>query len=313
MKIIRLLLVTIIVGLLVRTSPMSAQDLQSISIIGTVKEAGTQNPIAYATILLTDSSGNVAGSVSADNGGFEVKTTGGDKKISISYIGFIKHTIDLNLTASIDLGDILLQPDTKILSEVVVKASRPIVKREVDKLVIDAKSLSAVSSNAIDLLKRSPGLLVSEEGAISVLGKGKLIVLINGRESHMTEQELATHLRSMPSQEIERIEIMTTPPAKYRAEGDAGIVNIVERRKLSDYFGGTMSNQFYASKGQANDLSGTLKYQKGNLFLHVNSSCGIGALRREQVLEKRYSDKYWEEQSSTRNANKYASSDLGFE
>lgn len=132
---------------------------------------------------------------------------------------------------SVDLGEVLLQPDTKLLSEVVVKSSKPIVRREIDKLVVDAKSLSLISSNAIDLLKRTPGLLVSEEGNISVIGKGKVIVLVNGRESHMTEQELTAYLKSMQSQEIERIEVMTTPPSKYSAEGDAGVVNIVEQKK----------------------------------------------------------------------------------
>lgn len=313
MRLTRNLFASIILGFLVQTLPMSAQEARSLSVRGIVQETGVQTPIAYATILLTDSHGKVSGTTSAEDGHFELKVAEGSCKITVSYIGYLQHTIDLNITETVDLGEILLRPDTKLLSEVVVKTSKPIVKREVDKLVVDAKSLSAVSSNAIDLLKRSPGLLVSEEGAISVLGRGKLIVLINGRESHMTEQELAAHLRSMPSQEIERIEVMTTPPAKYRAEGDAGIVNIVQRKKLSDYFGGTISNQLYASKGQANDLSGSLKYQRGDVFLYANSSCGIGGIKGEQNLEKSYYDKYWLEHSSSSKANKYTSGTLGLE
>lgn len=313
MKASKILFILIFISYLLPSLPLRAQSAKSITISGVVKEANTKDPIPYATIAVIDSDGKTSGTVTIEDGSFQFSTTIGDKKIAISCIGYIGHTTELKITESVELGEVLLQPDMKILSEVVVKSSKPIVRREIDKLVVDAKNLSAISSNAIDLLKRTPGLLVSEEGSISVIGKGKLIVLVNGRESHMTEQELTAYLKSMQPQEIERIEVMTTPPSKYSAEGDAGVVNIVEQRKLSDYLGGTLTNQYYASKGHANDLSGSLKFQKGKLFLYANTSLGLGNRKKENFQDRKYSGRDWEQNSYIKNSNRYGSGDMGFE
>lgn len=198
--------------------PLRAQSTKSITISGKVKEINTQNPIPYATIAVIDSDGKTSGTVTTEDGSFEFTATTG-KKIAILCIGYVKHTVEQEITESVSLGDVLLQPDVKVLDEVVVKGSKTIVRREIDKLVVDAKSISSISSNAIDLLKRTPGLLVSEEGNISVIGKGKLIVLVNGRESHMTEQALTAYLKGMQSQEIECIEVMTPPPLNIVQKG----------------------------------------------------------------------------------------------
>lgn len=313
MKANTILLLMISFSCLLYSLPLRAQNTKSISISGIVKEAKTQAPIPYATIAVIDLNGNTSGTVTTEDGSFDFTTTSGEKKITISCVGYVKYTAEQTITESVNLGEILLQPDVELLEEVVVRGSRPIVRREIDKLVIDAKSISAISTNAIDLLRRTPGLLVSEEGNITVLGKGKLIVLVNGREAHMSEQELTAYLKSMQSQEVECIEVMTTPPAKFSAEGDAGVINIVERRKLSDYLGGSLTDQHYASKGQANDISGSLKYQKGNLFVYANSSLGLGNRKNKSTQDREYSGKYWKQISHTKNSNKYGSGNIGFE
>lgn len=306
-------LILIATSCLLLSLPLRAQDPKRVTISGTVKEDNTLSPIPYATIAVIDSEGKTSGAVTAEGGNFKFTTTLGDKKVVISCLGYVKYTTKLRITESIELGDIVLKPEINELSEVVVKGSRQMIRREIDKLVIDAKSLSSIGSNAIDLLKQTPGLLVSEEGKISVIGKGKIIVLVNGRESHMTEQELTSYLRGMQSQEIDRIEVMTTPPARYSAGGDAGIVNIVERRKLADYLGGTLSDQHYASKGQANDISGSLKYKNGGLFLYANASQGLGNRKSEAFQDRKYSSIDWAQTSRAKSSNKYSSGDIGFE
>lgn len=313
MKVTRILLIMVFISCCLSSLSLRGQSTTSITIFGKVKEANTQNPIPYVTIVVIDKDGKTTGTVSSDDGSFAFTTTSGNKRIVISCIGYIKQTMNRSLMKSEDIGDVLLQPDTKLLSEVVVTGSKPIVRREIDKLVVDAKSLSVVSANAIDLLKRTPGLLVSEEGNVSVLGKGKLIILVNGRESHMTEQELAAYLKGMQSQDIERIEVMTTPPSKYSAEGDAGVINIVEHRKLSDFLCGSITDQDYTSKGHANDISGSLKYQRGQLFLYANSSIGFGNRKNKQIQEREYTEKDWNQTTTTRNENRYGSGDFGFE
>lgn len=180
MKIDQLLFILIAISCPLLSLPLRAQDPKSVTISGTVKEDSTLSPIPYATIAVIDSEGKTSGAVTAESGDFKFTTTLGDKKVVISCLGYVKYTTKLRITESIELGDIVLKPEINELSEVVVKGSRQMITREIDKLVIDAKSLSSIGSNAIDLLKQTPGLLVSEEGKISVIGKGKIIVLVNG-------------------------------------------------------------------------------------------------------------------------------------
>ena len=92
----------------------------------------------------------------------------------------------------------------------------------------------------------------------------------------MEGAELANYLRNLRAAAVATIEVMTTPPAKYAAEGDAGIINIVERKRLTDYFGGTVSDNHYSSIGQTNDAALSLKYKGGALSLYANATLGAG-------------------------------------
>lgn len=312
-RIIHSLFLLLIASSLFPLSSLKAQPTHSISLTGKVKEATTNKPIPYATVAIIDGEGKTRGAVTAEDGCFEITTPAGKMKLVVSCMGYAKHEAEQEVAKSEDLGDILLQPDTKELDEVVVKAVKPMIRREAGKIVLDAKSLAPIATNAIDLLKRTPGLLVSEDGSVTVVGKGRLLILVNGQEKYMTGQEFGTYLRGLQAEDVKTIEVMTIPPAKYSAEGDVGIVNIVLQRKLSDYFGGTVTDTHLVSKYQANDAAASLKYQNGTLFLHASGMFGLGDENEEKLRERTYLQKKWVQHTDNKISNRYAGGNLGFE
>ncbi len=290
-----------------------AQNTTSITLTGKVKEATSHNPIPYATVVIINDAGKTHGAVTTDDGGFTIAVPMGKMRLLVSCMGYVKYETEKEITKAEDLGDILLAPDTKELDAVVVQAVKPMIRREVGKIVLDAKSLAPIATNAIDLLNRTPGLLVSDDGSVTVVGKGSLLILINGQEKHMTGQEFGAYLRGLQAEEVKRIEVMTIPPAQYSAEGDVGVVNIVLQRRLSDYFGGTVSDIHFMDKEQANDAALSLKYQNGDLFLYANGQQGVGNWLQQNVREKWYQARRLAHHWSDKRSNLYTGTSLGFE
>ena len=121
---------------------------------------------------------------------------------------------------------ILLPAKTTALAEVVVKAKRPLVVQEIDKIVVNPESMiTSAGSNILEVLGKTPGVTVTSNGVISLNGRTGILVLIDGRSTYMSEQDLAAYLKSLPGAILDKIELMDNPPAMYDAAGNA-IINI---------------------------------------------------------------------------------------
>ncbi|MES2881675.1 MAG: TonB-dependent receptor, partial [Bacteroidota bacterium] len=123
-----------------------------------------------------------------------------------------------------------MQPDSKKLNEVVVTASRPLMRQEDDKTIVDPESLAATSTNAYEILEKVPGLFVDSDGNIYLSSTTPATVYINGREQRMSAADMATLLKNLPPNAIASIEILRTPSARYDASASGGIVNVVLRK-----------------------------------------------------------------------------------
>ena len=141
-----------------------------------------------------------------------------------------------------DLGNIPLSPDLVGLNEVVVKAAKQIVKQEIDRITYDlqADPESKVFS-VLEMMRKVPLLSLDGDNNILMKGNGDFKILINGKPSSMMERNYKDILRSMPASSIERIEVITSPPAKYDAEGLAGIINIITTKKLDNGYNGSLN------------------------------------------------------------------------
>ena len=190
-------------------------------------------PIAYANILLyqADDSTMVKAEYTDDNGNFELlNIVSGKYWINVTYVGLPEHnTQPFNITTnqSLEFPVIRMSTGGVELTEVVVKTTRPIVEVHADKTVFNVDgSINATGSDAMELLRKAPGVVVDNNDNIMVSGKNGVQVYINDKPTYLSTSDLAAYLKSIQSTEIDNIEIITNPSAKWDAEGNAGIINI---------------------------------------------------------------------------------------
>ena len=171
------------------------------------------------------------------------KISPGEYFISVSFIGFETYETQLFTVESgktFEVSDIVLSADAIALEGVAVEAERDQIEVQPDKTVLNVQgTINAAGSTALELLKKSPGVVVDNNDNIIVSGKNGVQVYIDGKPSPLSTEDLAAQLRTMQSSEIDAIEIITNPSAKYDAEGNAGIINIRLRRDRSFGANGT--------------------------------------------------------------------------
>lgn len=202
---------------------------------GTLVESGKH--VEFATVYITqasDSTNIVAGEVSDGEGRFLLeKIPFGDYVLHIKMIGFIPKKLPLRLSPSqpiADLQEISLEIDAMLLNAVEVLAEKELIQKTDDGFIINASSnLTQIGGTAADLLKNMPGVLVGADGEVTLRGRSPL-TLINGRVSGMAGIDRAAQLEQIPASSIERIEIINNPSAKYDADSEGGIINIVLKK-----------------------------------------------------------------------------------
>ena len=175
---------------------------------------------------------------------------------------------------NMNMGTMQLEENSIVLADVTVTAKKPLYEQKIDRLVINvAASITSAGSTVLDVLERSPGIMVNRmNNSLSINGKGGVVVMINGKRNYMDMSAVIQMLASMPSNNIERIEIITTPPANFDAEGDAGIINIV--LKANNQFGTNGSYSLTAgyNKGEQNAVNLNINHRKGKINLFGNYS-----------------------------------------
>jgi len=161
----------------------------------------------------------------------------GQYTVSVTHVGFSKFVYTLSVDKpAVMIPDIILQPQKQQLQAVEVAAQRPLVEMRADRLIVNVEgTINAVGSDALDLLRKSPGVVVDKDDNLSVSGKTGVQVFIDGKPSPLAGADLGAYLRTLQSANIEIIEIITNPGAKYEAAGNAGIINI--RLKKNRNFG----------------------------------------------------------------------------
>ena len=246
-------------------------------------------PLANANVLLLNfkDSSLVKGQLTNEAGAYSFENiAGGRYLVSSTYTGFKnEYTAPFNTTTkqqNLDLGIIKLDETHVQLQEVTVAVKKPLYEQKIDRLVINvAEGITFAGSTALDVLERSPGVRVNRmNNALSINGKSGVIVMINGKRNYMDIAAVIQMLAGMPSNNIERIEIITTPPANFDAEGDAGIINIV--LKSNNQFGTNGSYSLTAgySKGEQNSASLNINHRKGKINLFGNYSVSRTRLRQ---------------------------------
>ena len=295
--------------LLVLAGRALAQDSTTVTLRGTVLDANGY-PVEFATVSLADTVCK-AGAITDAKGAFTMRIPRGRQTIHVQCLGYEEQDIPAEITGDTSMPQVFLKPSSREIDAVVVNAKRPLVTRAVDRVILDARSLAKLGGTAIDLLRHTPGLRVSLDGGVEMVGKGQLIVLVNGRQLRMNGAELAAYLRNLQASEVETIEVMETPPAKYSAEGNAGVINIVERKHLSDYLGGAVQDQHYVDYAHMNEPYLTLKAKLGKLLLYSKVSGGLGWREYHTETARRFAGQEWATNQKKRVDNRYLNAKVG--
>ena len=269
MKCLPLLLTALALG----TGSTFAQSTGDARLQGRLLRASDRQAIDMGNALLRrlPDSTLVTGVVTDSLGTFSLTASAGTYLLELRALGYQGQYKTITLPATgLDLGELLLSEETQQLRGVEVRGRRPIITRQADRLVFDAQQISAGAQNALDVLKRTPGLSVSDEG-ISIIGRGKAIILINDKRVRLSGEALTGLLRSYSQSDIAEVQVLTTPPAKYEAEGNAGVLNIVMKKAQNDYFGGNISADAFLFKGRVSpSLSTGLNYKQGRISASLN-------------------------------------------
>jgi len=243
-----------------------------VTITGKIIDAKTNEPLEYATIVLQDvKTKKISGGITDEKGNFKIPTPKGTFDVSFEFISFktVKkpnQVIDKN----IDFGTIKLQEDANRLDEVVVVAEKTTVNIRLDKKIYNiGKDLSVRGGNASDVLGNVPSVQVDVEGNVSLRGNESVTILIDGRPSALVGINGAEALRQIPAEAIEKVEVITSPSARYDAEGTAGILNIILRKNKLTGFNGSLQVDLGTPDQFGTAFNANLRNKKFNFFTNT--------------------------------------------
>lgn len=248
-------------------------------------------PAITVQLLRASDSTRVKGAVTNDQGKFEFrKINNGTYLLVATGVGYKKYTsIPLTIDdqhASIRLPAIILQrTGASILKEVAVTAKKPLVEEQLDRTVVNVESMiGTAGSNALDVLAKSPGVTVGTDGSITLNGSGTT-VLIDGRPTYLSASDLAAYLRSVPAGVLDKVELMTNPPAKYDASG-ATVINIrLKKNRMAGFTGNISMGYNQGFYGRSNDAL-NLNYHNGKVTLFSNLGYSLYKSYNDESYER---------------------------
>ncbi|NDK56601.1 outer membrane beta-barrel family protein [Pontibacter fetidus] len=207
-------------------------------ISGVVLDADTKAPVEFATVALVNAATGkpIDGTMADEKGRFTInKVATGKYKLLVSFIGYQQKTLNEFTISSdsedLNMGSITLASNAQKLNEVVVTGEKPLVEEKIDRTVYNAeKDITNAGGNAADVLQKVPSLSLDNDGNVQLRGSSNVRVLINNKPSAIMAGSIADALKQIPADQIKSVEVITSPSAKYDAEGTAGIINIITKK-----------------------------------------------------------------------------------
>ena len=245
-------------------------------ISGKIKSIDDKSNLEFASVSLFRSNNIdlVEGTITDSKGRFIFKNiVTGNYILKISFIGFESKEIILStnkLEPNFQNNNIYLNTDSKLLQEINIKDEKAIYETRLDKIVYNAENdLNDAENDATDVLRKAPLLSVDLEGNVSLRGSKNIKFLVNGKASSFFSSDVSTALQMIPADQIKKVEVITSPGAKYEGEGDAGIVNIITKKTIIDGYNATL-NTMIGSKVTRNGFSLNLGKGKFGLSSRAN-------------------------------------------
>jgi outer membrane receptor for ferrienterochelin and colicin len=264
-----LILVFTFLGVSTGFAQQTAEKKEPARVIGIAKDLKTGEPIGYATAALYKAGTEVstAGAVADGEGVFFITGFGlGVYELQLTFLGYetVKRTVNINsMDTDINLGEIGMSDEGVALEEVTVQGQRELIEERVDRTIYKAENdKTTAGGDATDVLRRVPMLSVDLDGNVSMRGSANILVLIDNRPSAIAASSIADALRQIPADEIKAVEVITSPSARFDAEGTSGVINIVTKK--NNLQGMTLNlNSGFGLRGSNLGLQGSAR--KGKL------------------------------------------------
>jgi outer membrane receptor protein involved in Fe transport len=251
-------------------------------VTGSVADS-TRQPLPFCTVMLikTSDSAVVTGTSTNEKGEFLLeKKDSGSFRLLVLFSGYEKYYSSSFLLSDTqpkyDAGKITLLANSKVLNTAEIVAQKPFMEQQLDRTVFNIEnSVLSSGNNALDVLKKLPGVTVDNNDNVSVRGKSGVLFMIDGRTSYLSGSDIANYLRSIDASQIEKIEVITNPSAKYDASGNA-IINIVLKKNKNLGFNGQLSvNYGQGFYYESNDgINANYRMKKWNFFGAENYGFG---------------------------------------
>lgn len=186
--------------------------------------------------------------------------------------------------------DFVLEDDKQQLEEIVVSSHKPLFERKVDRMIYNvASSITAAGGNGLEALRKAPGVMIQQKDyAINLAGKSGVLILVNDRQLQLSGEDLFAYLQGMPADNIERIEVITAPPAQYDAAGNSGLINIVLKKNNKTGLNGNVRLGYERATFGKGITGGDINYRRGPINVYGNISYTNGANQIEESLNTPY-------------------------
>lgn len=227
------------------------------------------------------------------DGEFAILTGKGDYSLGIRKFGVLLWKKKIELNQDLNLKIIKVNDQEQNLSEVIVKGKKKLIERKIDRLVFNVEnSISITGGDAFDALKVTPSLSVQKD-RINMIGKSNLMIMIDDRLTQLTGDDLVNFLKTIKSDDIKNIELITNPPAKYEAEGNSGLVNVKLKKAKPNSWSSSFRSSYKQSFYPTGSLGNGFNYQKNKTTVTTNINYTNGANYTQETQKIDYSTQNW--------------------
>ncbi|MEY4964010.1 MAG: hypothetical protein RLZZ323_1329 [Bacteroidota bacterium] len=284
-----------------------------ITISGKVITAENKPLDLAEVVLLTKDSVAIKSELTDGNGYFNLKANPGKYKIQIRQIGKLLFYKEIEAVRNTDLGDIIVVLNDNVLKEITVVARKKLIERKVDRLVFNVEnSISAAGGDALDALKITPSIRVQNE-KISLIGKSSLAVMIDDKLIQLSGDDLINFLKTISSDNIKNIEVITTPPAKYSAEGNSGLINIKLKKVKKDSWNASLNSAYKQAFYSTGSLGASLNFNKNKFTLLSSINILNGSSAPTETSKIFYPNNLWFNNSQRQDYNNSIGGRIGID
>lgn len=278
-----------------------------IKISGQIKD-DKNNPIEFMEVQLQNKDSIIFKSELTNvEGKFTLETEKGEYLLFIRQFGVIYHKQKINANQDTNTGIIRIVEKPHQIQEVVITSKRQLIERKVDRLIFNIEnSISASGGDAIDALRITPSIRVQND-KITMIGKSSMGVMVDDKLIGLSGDDLVNFLKTISSDNIKNIEIITTPPAKYSAEGNSGIVNIKLKKAKKDSWNASINSAYRQATYATGSAGGNFNYQKNKISIFSNLNYLDGASAPVETSKIYYPNQLW----SNNSQRKYYNNSIG--